>query len=90
MVRQIILYTRPGCHLCDAAADLLEQLARRSPLAVTEVNILSDADLFERYKHQIPVSVIAGGPTFAAPIGAAALEQVLLSQEEAGHAISLE
>jgi thiol-disulfide isomerase/thioredoxin len=67
-VRQITLYTRPGCHLCEDAADLLEQLATRFPLRIVEVNIQEDIGLFERYKHSIPVMVIAGGPTLAAPI----------------------
>ena len=73
----ITLYTRPGCHLCDDAADLLEDLARATPLRVTEVNILTDVDLYERYKHSIPVVAIAGGPTLQAPIRAGELARAL-------------
>ena len=76
--RMIRLYTRPGCHLCEDAAELLERLSRRSPFEVVEVNILDDVDLFERYKHRIPVVEIAGGPTLAAPIRAAELERILV------------
>jgi len=76
-IRQIMLYTRPGCHLCEDAAELLEHLAARFPIEVMEVNILNDVDLFERYKHSIPVVAIAGGPTLQAPIVAEALERVL-------------
>ena len=76
--QQITLYTRPGCHLCDDAAELLERLAKRIPLAIAEVNILSDVGLFERYKHSIPVVAIAGGPTLQAPIDAEALERALM------------
>jgi glutaredoxin len=75
--RQVILYSRPGCHLCEEAAELLERLARRIPIQVVEINILDDIDLFERYKHSIPIVVIAGGPTLAAPIRPDELEQVL-------------
>jgi glutaredoxin len=67
-IRTITLYTRPGCHLCEDAADLLERLATRLRLAIVEVNILEDANLYERYKHSIPVVAIADGPTLAAPI----------------------
>lgn len=67
-VRQITLYTRPGCHLCEDAADLLERLGERFPLAVVKVNILSDIGLYERYKHSIPVVALDRGPTLAAPI----------------------
>jgi glutaredoxin len=66
--RTITLYTRPGCHLCEDAADLLEQLAARLNLMIVEVNILEDVNLYERYKHSIPVVAIGGGPTLAAPI----------------------
>jgi glutaredoxin len=67
-VRTITLYTRPGCHLCEDAADLLERLAMRLDLAIVEVNILEDANLYERYKHSIPVVSIGGGLVLAAPI----------------------
>ena len=76
--RQVFLYSRPGCHLCDDAAELLERLAQRIPLAVVVVNILSDIDLYERYKHSIPVVALAGGPTLAAPIRADELERLLV------------
>jgi hypothetical protein len=76
-IRQITLYTRPGCHLCEDAAELLARLATRFPIEVAEVNILNDVDLFERYKHSIPVVAIAGGPTLQAPIQADVLARVL-------------
>jgi hypothetical protein len=50
------------------AADILERLAICLRLAIVEVNILEGANLYERYKHSIPVVAIAGGPTLAAPI----------------------
>ena len=76
--RQVVLYSRPGCHLCDDAADLLERLAQRIPITLTEVNILSDIDLYERYKHSIPVVALTGGPVLAAPIRADELERLLV------------
>ncbi len=84
--RQITLYTRPGCHLCEDAADLLEQLARQVVLEVAEVNILGDIDLYERYKHSIPVIAIAGGATLFAPIRADALARALADGVESEHA----
>jgi thiol-disulfide isomerase/thioredoxin len=78
MRRQVFLYSRPGCHLCDDAAELLARLAQRIPIAIVEVNILGDIDLYERYKHSIPVVTLAGGPTLAAPIRADELERLLV------------
>jgi len=77
-LRQVFLYSRPGCHLCDDAAELLEQLAQRIPITIVEVNILGDIDLYERYKHSIPVVALAGGPSLAAPIRADQLERLLV------------
>jgi glutaredoxin len=76
--RRITLYTRPGCHLCEDAADLLERLAGRIPLQIVEVNILEDVGLFERYKYSIPVVAVEGGPTLAAPIREADLLRWLM------------
>ena len=76
--RQVVLYSRPGCHLCDDAAELLEQLAQRISITVVEVNILGDIDLYERYKHSIPVIALVGGLTLAAPIRADELERLLV------------
>jgi hypothetical protein len=75
--RRVILYSRPGCHLCEDAAALLERLAQRMPIEIVEVNILQAVDLFERYKHSIPVVAIAGGPTLVAPIVPRELERVI-------------
>ena len=64
--------------MCDDAAELLERLAQRIPMTITEVNILGDIDLYERYKHSIPVVALAGGLTLAAPIRADELERLLV------------
>lgn len=76
--RQVTLYTRPGCHLCEDAADLLDHLAQGIALEITTVSILEQIGLYERYKHSIPVIVIAGGPTLTAPIRAGDLRRALL------------
>jgi hypothetical protein len=77
-VRQIVVYSRPGCHLCEDASEILDQLARRIPMQIVRVNILDDVDLFERYKHSIPVVEVVGRATLIAPIRAADLERILI------------
>lgn len=76
-VRRVTLYMRPGCHLCEDAAELLEWIAASMPIEVVEVNILEDVGLFERYRYSIPVVTVAGGPTLTAPIRAADLLRLL-------------
>jgi hypothetical protein len=57
----LILYSRPGCHLCDEARELIQQLLddrRHGDLPVptlTEIDIESDADLERRFFTTIPV-----------------------------------
>lgn len=53
--RDVTLYSRPGCHLCEEAkaqiAPLLEEFAAR----LTEINIDEDPDLRARYDYDVPV-----------------------------------
>jgi len=47
------LFTRSDCHLCDLAANLLQQAAPGVP--VEPVNIDDDIDLLRRYGARVPV-----------------------------------
>lgn len=46
-------YTRPECHLCDLAWDVLEQAGLNSEVIM--VNIEDDVELLGRYGLRIPV-----------------------------------
>jgi glutaredoxin len=52
---QVTVYTKPGCHLCDDALQLIDKLTPVYDLQVTEVNILEDMAIYEQYKLLIPV-----------------------------------
>jgi glutaredoxin len=56
----VTLYTKPGCHLCEAVEQVIAQVARRRPLNVVLRNILDDAFDFERYQYEIPVVLLDG------------------------------
>ncbi len=81
---RILLYTKPGCHLCEDIADLLAALAARWPLQIRTVNILSDPDLYRRYWAKIPV-VAVGEHVLHAPIAPSELQATVLRamQEQA-------
>jgi hypothetical protein len=49
--QQLILYSRPDCHLCDEAIDML----RRIGIAFSVKNIERDVGLIRRYDLRIPV-----------------------------------
>src|SRR5260370_29005939 len=52
--RDVTLYTRPGCHLCDQAKSAISPLLREFGAALREVNIDSDPVLRERYGWDVP------------------------------------
>jgi glutaredoxin len=56
--RDVTLYTRPGCHLCDKAKSAIAPLLREFGAALREVNIDADPVLKERYSLDIPVIFI--------------------------------
>ncbi len=53
--RDVTIYSRPGCHLCEEAkaqiASLLEEFGAR----LTEINIDDDAQLRAQYDYDVPV-----------------------------------
>jgi glutaredoxin len=56
--RDVTLYTRPGCHLCEEAKASIAPLLREFGAPLYEVNIDKDAVLEERYGWDIPVIFI--------------------------------
>lgn len=52
---RLLLYTTNGCHLCDEALKLLEQLADRREFTLESVDIANHPALVERYGIRIPV-----------------------------------
>jgi uncharacterized membrane protein/glutaredoxin len=72
---RVTIYTKPGCHLCEDALDVLDRLAPHYELQVQEVNILGDPALYEAYHEKIPVVQIEDGRlgTLEAPIDEASL-----------------
>ncbi len=55
---KVVFYTKAGCHLCDDARVLLEDIAADLPFDLTEIDIRSDMSIFERYRYRIPVIII--------------------------------
>jgi glutaredoxin len=56
--RDVTLYSRPGCHLCEEAKAAIVPLLREFGSALHEVNIDEDAALKERYGWDVPVIFI--------------------------------
>lgn len=56
--RDVTLYSRPGCHLCEEAKAAIAPLLREFGAILREVNIDEDTLLKERYGLDIPVIFI--------------------------------
>ena len=64
MKANVILYTRPGCHLCEEAKQEILAADCADRYALEEVNIETDATLRELYGWEIPVIFINGVKAF--------------------------
>jgi glutaredoxin len=61
MVRRLVLYGRPECHLCDEARDILNRLvAEAGNVVMSERNIEEDDALHRRLLERIPVVELDG------------------------------
>jgi uncharacterized membrane protein/glutaredoxin len=64
---QVLLYSRPGCHLCDEVSDLLDDLRPEYPHQVQIIDIDQDPKLQKAYADRVPVVQI-GPYQLQAPI----------------------
>jgi glutaredoxin len=63
-MREVTLYTKGGCCLCDEAKAQIRAARDRVEFAYREVDIESDAALFERHRYDIPVVEVDGHRAF--------------------------
>jgi hypothetical protein len=63
-MREVVLYGRPGCHLCDDARVVLERVRAESPFTLVERDIERDDGLFKAYLERIPVIALDGEELF--------------------------
>jgi glutaredoxin len=60
----VVIYSRPGCHLCEEAKKVIEASGYREEYTLEVINIESDAELLRRYRYDIPVITINGEEAF--------------------------
>jgi len=60
VTRRLVLYGRPGCHLCDDARVILERIGE----PFTEIDITADDALHAAYLERIPVVALDGEELF--------------------------
>ncbi len=73
MTRQVLLFTRSGCQLCDEA----EALLIRYGLSPRKLDIDANSELREKYDTCVPVVVIDGKERFRGRVNEILLKRLL-------------
>jgi len=63
-MREVVLYTRSGCCLCDDAKQALQAARAQVQFTVREVDIDSDPALYDAHRYDVPVIEIDGRRAF--------------------------
>jgi glutaredoxin-like protein DUF836 len=61
---RIILYSKPGCHLCEVMKGEMAKAGCADLYELEEINIEGNAELFARYRYDIPVLMVDGVEAF--------------------------
>ena len=57
---RVTLYSRPGCHLCDVAREVIERVCADLGEEYVEVLVDDDPQLRERFTDEVPVTFVDG------------------------------
>ncbi|MEU4418889.1 glutaredoxin family protein [Nocardia salmonicida] len=60
MTARVTLYSRPGCHLCDVAREVVVRVCADLGEEYAEVDIDTDPELRERFTDEVPVTYVDG------------------------------
>lgn len=61
MSKQLVLISKPGCHLCDDAREIILDVLKDFPeVGFEEKNMLEDQGLIDAYSEEIPVVLLDG------------------------------
>lgn len=76
-MREITLYTRKDCCLCEEMKEVLRKVARKFSLEVKEIDVDSAPELQEQYDREVPVLFIDGRKAFKYRVTEAELKKRL-------------
>lgn len=62
--REVIVYSRKGCHLCEIVKESLVKLHKRGGFTWREIDVDSDAEIRRQYTDEVPVVFINGRKAF--------------------------
>ena len=64
VLRQVVVYSRKGCHLCEIVKETLSKLQRRGGFAWREIDVETDDELRRQFTDEVPVIFIDGHKAF--------------------------
>jgi glutaredoxin len=76
-VTRVVLYGKPGCHLCEEARQVVLAARDERGFDLHEVDVSLDPGLHARYGERIPVLAIDGEEAFEFHVDAAGLRERL-------------
>jgi len=82
MKPHVIIYSRPGCHLCDEAKAAIKSAGIDDQFTLEEIDIESDDELLRKYKYDIPVIAIDGLEAFIHRLTPQEFKQKLLATKK--------
>ena len=56
----ITIYSKPDCHLCDRAKEVIQRCRSRADFTIEVIDISQDPELSERYRNDIPIILLDG------------------------------
>ena len=74
---EVLMYSRPGCGLCDRAREVILRERERTPFAYHEVDITGDDVLELEYGIRIPVVLVDGQERFEISVDARSLAEAV-------------
>jgi glutaredoxin len=83
MMREVVLYGRNGCCLCDEAREVLMRVRSRHPFAFEERDIEQDEALLRAYLERIPIVKIDGIEAFELFVEEDEFESRLVDDDDA-------
>jgi glutaredoxin len=64
LYREVVVYSRKGCHLCEIVKETLAKLQRRGGFEWREVDVDTDDELRRQFTDEVPVVFIDGRKAF--------------------------
>lgn len=74
---KIRILSKPDCHLCDDAKQIIERVTERLPIEIEVIDIERDPELFNQYRYDIPVIFLEERKIFKHRVDEQKLKKIL-------------